>query len=323
MQTMPKASASFSDNFIIKWVNGEDSSEPVDTLSIVEISEMRVRDIKRRLVRGHGYGSDEVAKMIDKKELINALSYEEHRTMQKDAERRKRIAFRRSIIVALVCIIFVMFRPLLVHAWEVLAVNFEVYTDKKRYEVKRIREFRSIKALFGLLLVVIVDCLQFWLSSSVLLSWVMKSKYFFPVPYIPVKPAALIATATGNTGGAGPLGSYGLNVGPMVISWLFRFLNGRVEQFMGKALVDAHKKQKKEAKAKRKLAEKLEAAAAKAAAKAERKAARKARREEKEALKKNAEEEATNSKENIDVDPNEPTSSVPPDNHISHMDELD
>ncbi len=130
MQTMPKASASFSDNFIIKWVNGEDSSEPVDTLSIVEISEMRVRDIKRRLVRGHGYGSDEVAKMIDKKELINALSYEEHRTMQKDAERRKRIAFRRSIIVALVCIIFVMFRPLLVHAWEVLAVNFEVYTGK-------------------------------------------------------------------------------------------------------------------------------------------------------------------------------------------------
>ena len=52
------------------------------TLNIVEISEMRARDIKRRLARSHGYGPDELSRMIDKKELINALSYEEHKAYQ-------------------------------------------------------------------------------------------------------------------------------------------------------------------------------------------------------------------------------------------------
>ena len=178
-----------------------------------------------------------------------------------------------------------MFKPLFVHAWEVICVNIEVYTDKKKYEFSRIVEFRSPKAAFGLLLTIGVNCLQFWLSASVLLSWVMKSEYFFPIPHIPIRPAALLATATGNTGGAGPLGSYGINVGPMVVSWLFRFTNGKIENFMGRALADAHKKQKKKMKAARKEQEKKEAAIAKE----ERRAARRARRAEREARKKEAE----------------------------------
>ncbi len=128
-QKIPKANASIFDNFVVDWVKG-DNVQATKTLSIVEISEMRVRDIKRRLTRSHGYGADEIAKMIDKKDLINALSYEEHRVMQKDAERRKRESLRRSVIIALICVIFVMFRPLFQHAYEVLAVNVEVYTGK-------------------------------------------------------------------------------------------------------------------------------------------------------------------------------------------------
>lgn len=85
---------------------------------------------RRRLTREYGYGADEIAKILDKKELVNALSYEEHRKSQKEEERKKRVALRRSIIMALFCVIFVMFRPLLVHAWEVLCVNVEVYTGK-------------------------------------------------------------------------------------------------------------------------------------------------------------------------------------------------
>ena len=108
---------------------GEDGKR-VETLSIVEISDMRVRDIKRRLTREHGYGADEIARMLDKKELINALSFEEHKTEQRESGRKKRVAFRRSIIVALICVIVVIFRPLFQHAWEVLCVNVEVYTGK-------------------------------------------------------------------------------------------------------------------------------------------------------------------------------------------------
>lgn len=128
-KNVPKANASFFDNVIIDWVKGEDSKQ-VNTLSIVEISDLRVRDIKRRLTREHGYSPDELVKMIDKKELINALSYEEHRSSQKEKDRRKRVALRRSIIIALICVILTMFRPLFVHAGEVILVNVEVYTGR-------------------------------------------------------------------------------------------------------------------------------------------------------------------------------------------------
>lgn len=271
------------------WVNGEDGGEdkPSSTrnnLSIIEISELRVRDIKRRLARHHGYGADEIAMMLDKKELVNALAFEEHKDVQKEKDRKKRIVLRRSVIVALICVILVMFKDLFVHAFEVASVNFVVYTDKKKYEYSRCREMRSIKGLFGLFLMIILNMMQLWLSVSVLLSWVMKSKYFFPIPYLPIQPAALLASAAG-TGTGGPLAGYGLNIGPMVVSGLFRFLNGRIEGFMGKALAQAMKRQKKERKKARKEEETIQTEIERK----ERKAARRARRAERELRKQQAE----------------------------------
>jgi len=222
---------------------------------------MRVRDIKRRLAREHGYGADELAKMIDKKELINALSYEEHRVFQKEMDKRKRAALKKSIMVALVCVILVMFRPLIHHAWEVLLVNMQVYTDKKRYEWSRIREYRSLRAAWGFLIMLCINGLQLWLTVSVLISWILPTDiknrwldhcYLFPVPYIPIRPAALIATATngGNPGAVpgGPLAQYGINIGPMLISWLFQYVTGKVELYMGRALSEAHRYQRKHEK---------------------------------------------------------------------------
>mmetsp|Transcript_14911 Transcript_14911/g.22343 ORF Transcript_14911/g.22343 Transcript_14911/m.22343 type:complete len:376 (-) Transcript_14911:22-1149(-) len=292
-QRIPVANAGLlksASDAVFNWVQGGAiEGSPTEAMNILDISVMRVRDIKRRLVRTHGYGADEIAKMMDKKELINALAFEEHRMEQKETDRKKRVALRRSIIVALICIIVVMFRPLIAHAWEVLCVNIEVYTDKKRYEFSRIKELQSSKGAFGLLLMVILDTLRLWLSISVILSWVMKSKYFFPVPHIPIRPAALISAATGNTGGAGPLGQYGMNVGPMAISWLFRFLNGRLEYWTGKALAQSLRRQKKQQKSAQKAARKEEEKKEAAIAKEERKAARKARRAERELRKKAAE----------------------------------
>lgn len=291
----PPATAEVSQNIgmsskIINWINGYDSilsssshSSSSSSLSIIEISTMRVRDIKRRLSRQHGYTADEIAAMLDKKELINALAFEEHKSQQKEKEKRKRVALRRSIIVALICVIVVTFKGLFVHAFEVASVNFVVYTDKKKYEWGRCRELKSVKALFGLFATVFVNTLQLWLSASVILSWVMKSKYFFPVPYIPIKPAALLATAAGTTsrGGGGPFDNYGLNVGPMFISGLFRFLNGRIEAFMGRALAEGVKRQRMERKAAKREEERVQ----EELLRQERKAARRARRAERELRK--------------------------------------
>ena len=100
------------------------------TLSIVEISEMRARDIKRRLARHHGYEADELARMIDKTDLINTLSFEEHKVYQQELERRKWRNFKTTVIYTCVAVMVVMFWPVIKHAFEVAHVNFVVYTGE-------------------------------------------------------------------------------------------------------------------------------------------------------------------------------------------------
>lgn len=99
---------------------------------MLEISDMRARDIKRRLARSHGYGADELAKMIDKTDLINTLSFEEHKVYVQEVDRRKWIRFKRMAIWTCCAVLVVMFWPLLKHAWEVAHVNFVVYTGEFR-----------------------------------------------------------------------------------------------------------------------------------------------------------------------------------------------
>ena len=105
------------------------------TLNIVEISELRARDIKRRLARRHGYDPEELSKMIDKKDLINALSFEEHKSYTREVDRRKWIRFKNTVIYTCAAILVVMFWPLVKHALEVASVNFVVYTGTYTYFV--------------------------------------------------------------------------------------------------------------------------------------------------------------------------------------------
>lgn len=96
-------------------------------------------------------------------------------------------------------------------------------------------------------LLIIIDMLSFWLSASVLLSWVVssRSKWMFPMPSLSVRPAQLL---TPKGGDAGALGNYGINVGPMVVSFLLRFLAGKVETRIGNAMSEALKRQKRREK---------------------------------------------------------------------------
>ncbi len=253
------------------------------SLNIIQISDMRARDIKRRLAREHGYGADELSRMLDKKELINTLSYEEHKVYQQEIDKRKWRRIKSTIIYTCAAVLVVMFWPLLTHAFEVAHVNFVVYTDKRRHELSRCREYSSTKGYFGMFLLFIIDALSTWLSVSVLLSWVMKSKYFFPIPSIPIRPAQLLAGGVG--GDAGALGQYGINVGPMIISGLFRFLNNRVEAMIGNAMANAFQKQRKDARREERAKEKEERRKMK-------KEAKRRMKEEEERTRQEAEERA-------------------------------
>jgi len=253
-----------------------DDNIETKTLNIVEISDMRARDIKRRLGRAHGYDPDELARMIDKKDLINALSYEEHKVYQQEADRRKWIRLKTTVIYTFVAVAAVMFWPLLKHALEVAHVNFVVYSDRRKYEMKRCREFNSLKGYAGIFLLFVIDMLSFWLSASVLLSWFMRSKWFFPVPNIPIRPAQLL---TPKGGDAGALRNYGINVGPMIISWLFRFLNRKVEEATALAMSEALRRRKRQEKDEMKQTRKKERASEKEARREARRQAKRAREE--------------------------------------------
>ena len=65
------------------------------------------------------------------------------------------------------------------------------------------------------------------------------------------------------------LANYGINVGPMFISWALRFMNRQVEDWTGKAMVRAQKAQRKAARANETPEEKASRRAARKLAKKE------------------------------------------------------
>ena len=248
------------------------------TLGTSDIRQMRVRDIKRRLTRTHGYSADEVGRMLDKEELIQTLAFEEHKEREKELVDVKRYVVVKALLLTLVAIVVVMFWPLWVQIYEVASVNLVVYTDKKTYEARRCWELQSWEGMVGVILMGLMDGLHVWLSVSVLLSWFFSSKYFFPTPNLSFRPAQFM----GETVSRGPLAKYGLNVAPMVFTWTFRFVGGQLERFTGRALANAHQKQTKAARG-------GETPEERAVRKAARKAAKKADREEAERRRVEAE----------------------------------
>ena len=85
-----------------------------------------------------------------------------------------------------------------------------------------------------MLVAIIIDIIQLWLSISVLLSWLPRAwfskyyKYLFPTPNIPIRPAAMLGSGA-NTGGG--MMNFGINVGPMFVTWFLRYLNRKVEMW--------------------------------------------------------------------------------------------
>lgn len=125
-----------------------------------QVSEMRVRDIKRRLARTHGFGADEIGRMIDKKDLIHALAFEEHKVRQTENAEFQRQLFIQATIVTVVAGALVLVWPLLKHVYEVAHVNFVVYTDRKLLEARRCWELKSFYGSLGVGCMFIVDFLR-------------------------------------------------------------------------------------------------------------------------------------------------------------------
>ena len=215
-------------------------------LSIQEVSELRVRDLKRRLARSHGYSAEELDRILDKKELIHALAFEEEKVRLQQQEQAKRQLAWRGVVATVLAVLVVMCWPLLHHAWEVAHVNWVVYTDRKRHEASRCLELKSWKGVAGVLLMGLLDLMQLWLTTSILMSWITTPKWwFFPVPRLSVRPAAFM----GGSMAQSSLANYGINIGSMAVTWGMRFIYGKIELWTGKALASAHRQQRRDERA--------------------------------------------------------------------------
>ena len=261
--------ASDDDDAATATTNNNVGEQEPPILSIQEITELRVRDIKRRLARTHGYSAEELGRILDKKELIQMLAFEEHKVQLNRNEKLKRKAIKRGILTAIIGIVLIMCWPLLQRAWDVAHVNFVVYLDRKKLEASRCWELQSKAGFVGIFVMFLIDMLQIWLTGSILLSWVMRSKYFFPVPSLSVRPAQMMGGQIAQSS----LSNYGVNIGPMVVSWLLRFIDRKVESWTGKALSNAHKAQRRAAREWESEEEKAARKAARKQAKREAKAA--------------------------------------------------
>lgn len=272
---------------------GTEASIPIHKTAVykelyTEYVELRTREIRRRLSVNHGYDPKELAVMIHKPELVHALSREvyKEREKKKSDMNRKRLWHMGGTVVIASLIYFLS--PVWMQAYDIISVNYVVYTDRKCHEASRCLEIGSFLGCIGFILLFILEMLSFWLSASVLLSWfVTRNKYFFPVPSIPLRPGALLNSAKGiSPANRQGLSEYSFNCGPMAISWALGFLNRKVQAWMGRCLAKAQRRQQKtERKAERKAERKQ---AKKSQRSAEDRAARKAEKATKKAVKKDA-----------------------------------
>jgi hypothetical protein len=246
---------------------GEGSSAPSPpsdstggrTFTFAEVSAMRVRDLKWHLARRHGFGADEIGRMIDKKDLIEALAIEEEKARIKAGRHRKRRRVQSSVLWSLAAVAAAICWPLIRQAIDIVHVNAVVYYDRKCYEVGVCREHRSLLAAAGFMCMFAIDALQLWLSISITLSWFVRRRWwFFPTPNLPVRPGQFMGEEVAKS----QAGNYGINVGPMVLTWLMRYVHSKIESWTGRALVRAqreHRKRQRDAETSQERAARKEA----------------------------------------------------------------
>lgn len=229
------------------YVNGGStiySPSTTTTLSIHEVSDLRVRDIKRRLSRTHGYSAEELGRILDKKELIQMLAFEEEKLRLQHEDSARRIVMQHGVVGCIVAALVILCWPLFSHAYEVAMINFVVYTDRKKLELKRCLELQSYQGMLGVFLMGLLDLLQIWLTASVVLSWVMTSTYFFPIPRLTLRPAQFM----GGEVASSSMANYGINVGSILVTYGMRYVYGWIERYTGTALANQARKQRREAR---------------------------------------------------------------------------
>lgn len=160
---------------------------------------------------------------VEKSELVEVLAGVIARDEARAASRRRAKWIRRIVIVcSFVILVVLVWEPLTEMSWSCFERAFHAFNGRKQLVVYA-SNHGSPAAVVGILASTLIDVFSYWTRISVLGSWVMPQRFSFLLVtrWMPSLP---IST---------PIVPSSINVTPMILLYLLRFLQRRIEHFVG------------------------------------------------------------------------------------------
>jgi len=248
-----------------------------------QLEGMRARDIRKILMK-LGADPSEVSKILNKVELRDLAAKLIHEEIgEKATAAWMERAFKYTLIALGVSLILISRKPLLALIKGVVDYLRGVrYLIKSKFSLVRLSfRHRLPFVCLALVFTALLELVSPLMQASIVASWLLPSqsplrRYLFPSLSIPVTANMIMGTLSGTASQSprrktasspsastplsgsvaaalGDMGSYGLNVGPMITLMVVGFVKNRVENWAASFLVDIveERRRRKESKKQR------------------------------------------------------------------------
>ncbi len=216
---------------------------------VVDIESMRVRDLRRWLIKNGGYTEKEVLSILDKEELrklaFDVIDEKAWDATYLNAAEYFWYWFYRIGTVLLICLVVALLRKPIENYILSQWTHFKIFSRMSKSCWKNHR----YAALLGIVSLIILDICSAWISLSVMSSWItpiLQPQYVYyirrlciPLPSMNLQPMNLLKGSSGS----GSLGSYSVNMAPIIAGFVIEGLKKALENLIGKEMIDiANKK---------------------------------------------------------------------------------
>jgi hypothetical protein len=224
---------------------------------------MRARELRNLLIQKLGVDPDLISRIIDREELkqmVTAIVYQKYQLQSR--EQFIQMSYKVAAVVGVLTILYLCRKII----WGCAVSIYEMvgessYKSAKKfkllvYNAKRKKYLGTLALAVSLILELSVA----WMQVAVMLSWVLSRDHFLrrfmlPTLSFPVSANTLVGAASGkavNNSSAGSddsigatLGSYSLDVGPMITIAALNFVINKLDNFAAGVVLE-HKRSKEE-----------------------------------------------------------------------------
>lgn len=230
------------------------------------VETLRARELKNLLIQKLGVDPALIRKIVDRaelKEMVVSIVYEKF----KEKSRAEYIAmsYKVAIVVGVLTLVYFSRDFILgcfVSIYEMLGESSYKSVKKSKLLMYNIKRWNYLAAM-ALLVSLMLELAVAWIQLSILLSWVISRDsiirgFMLPTLSFPVSANTIANVASGkglqnasqSTSVAGTLGSYSLDVGPMLTIMAINFIVGRLDNYAAGVVLE-HKRRKDERRTRR------------------------------------------------------------------------